>query len=80
MIVDFRDGTIVVAGDCPVATAETLLALLLEHPAATVDMELAGAVHTALWQMLMASTVTIVPPLVESVATKWIFGRTKRSG
>jgi hypothetical protein len=73
--VEFRDGTIVLAGDCPVASGETLLSQLLTHPDAIVDMTNAGSVHTALWQILIVCAPRIVPPATEGIATKYILER-----
>jgi hypothetical protein len=49
------DGTIVLAGNCPVEDAETLVTLLLADPAAEVDWCACDHAHTAVVQVLLAS-------------------------
>ena len=80
MTVAFDNGTIIIAGACPVATAETLLGLLLQYPDAVVDMSEATTVHTALWQVLMAHGPKIIPPAAENVATQSILSRSRDRG
>jgi hypothetical protein len=58
-----EDGTIVLAGNCPVEDAETLVRLLLAHPAAEVDWSACDQAHTAVVQLLLAcGNATRGPP------------------
>jgi hypothetical protein len=49
-----EDGTILLAGNCPVEDAETLVRLLLANPAAEVDWTACDQAHTAVVQVLLA--------------------------
>lgn len=72
MSVLLESQTIIIAGECGVEEAESLLALLQRNPQASVDVSRAGFVHTALWQVLiaLAPRVTGIPP--DPVIAKWI--------
>jgi len=49
-----EDGTIVLAGNCPVEDAEALVRLLLADPAAEIDWCACDQAHTAVVQVLLA--------------------------
>lgn len=53
MTISFAANTIALSGSCGVEEVEALLEHLENHPKATVDLNGATAVHTALWQALM---------------------------
>jgi hypothetical protein len=78
MSVALKDGRIVLAGACGVEQAETLVALIQDNPRSPVDLSEAGAVHTALWQVLMA----LAPPLSgeprDPFIRDWILPRLSR--
>jgi hypothetical protein len=59
MSVALKDGKIVLAGACGVEQAEMLVTLIQDNPLLAVELSEAGAVHTALWQVLMA----LAPPV-----------------
>lgn len=50
-----EDGTIVLAGNCPVEDAEALVRCLLTDPAAELDWCACEWAHTAVVQVLLAS-------------------------
>ena len=52
-------GVIVLAGECPVEDAETLLELLQAQPEGPVDWSACTRLHTAVFQVLMAAA----PPM-----------------
>lgn len=49
------DGVIVLAGECPVEDAETLLRLLEVQPEGPVDWSACTRLHTAVLQVLLAA-------------------------
>jgi hypothetical protein len=49
------DGTICLQGDSPVEEAEPLVALLLAHPSAALDLSACNHMHTAIVQVLLAA-------------------------
>lgn len=53
MTISFTANIITLSGTCGVEEVETLVDLLESRPQATVDLDGATAVHTALWQALM---------------------------
>lgn len=61
MSVARSEGAIVLSGACGSADAETLLGYLLDGPA-TVDWRTCTSLHTAVAQVLIAGTVTLVGP------------------
>jgi hypothetical protein len=66
------DGTIHLDGDCLVDEAETLLALLLEHPAAPVDWGRCRSAHTALVQVLLALGRPVLGRPEDPFLRRWI--------
>jgi hypothetical protein len=54
MTVIVEDLRILLQGNCGVEDAETLLAALLDDPSRMVTIQ-TGKLHTALWQVLMAT-------------------------
>jgi len=70
MTVRFAEGRIELSGDCPLEDAETLLAALIEHPEAAIDLTRCTSLHTAVVQPILAAKATIVgasaDPFVES--------------
>jgi hypothetical protein len=49
------DGSIVLAGDCPVEDAEPLLELLQKAPGARIDWTGCARLHTAVAQVILAA-------------------------
>ena len=77
MTVLLETDAILLRGACGVEEAETLLALIQQHPGLVVDLTQAGPVHTALWQVIMA----LQPPLqgepADDFARKWVMPAVK---
>lgn len=59
MSVFLERNAIVLAANCGVEEAETLVALLHAHPDMPVDMTAVEWAHTALWQVILA----FAPPI-----------------
>lgn len=66
------DGSITLAGDCPLEDAETLLQLLLANPAAEVDWRACAQAHTAVVQVLLACRRKTHGPPQTIFFKKWI--------
>ena len=63
---------IAIIGDCGVEDAETLLTLCQGNQEAPVDVSDAGAVHTALWQVLMVVSSPVVGVPADPFVRRWI--------
>ena len=72
MSVVLRDGSILLAGDCGVEEAEALVGLIQGNPGARVDVGQAGAVHTALWQVLLALRPEVTGEPGDPFIRRWI--------
>lgn len=72
MSVSFEGQAITLIGDCGVEEAETLMALLQDHPGAPIDLGAAGAVHTALWQVLMVLSPRVIGEPGDPFTRRWI--------
>lgn len=55
MTVRRTEDAIVLAGDCGVEEAETLLSLLIDAPDLHIDLSACGRLHTAVAQVLIAA-------------------------
>lgn len=55
MSVRLVEGALRLDGECSVEDAETLLALLQEHPSATIDLRGCTRLHLAVAQILLAA-------------------------
>lgn len=78
MTVALKNGSIVLVGTCEVGEAETLVSLIQSNPGAIVDVSEAGAVHTALWQVMLALSPTVIGEARDPVVRQWLaphFGR-----
>lgn len=72
MSVLFDGHAITITGDCGVEDAENLMTLLQDHPAAPVDLRAACSVHTALWQVLIVLSPSIVGEPADAFTHRWI--------
>ena len=72
MSVLLSDDRIVLRGACGVEEAETLLALIQQHPDVPVDVSQAGQVHTALWQVIMALRPPVAGEPADDFARNWL--------
>lgn len=59
-------------GDCGVEEAEPLVGLIQGNPGASVDVSEAGAVHTALWQVLLALSPEVTGEPRDPFIRRWI--------
>ncbi len=66
------EGTIVLAGDCPVEDAETLLRLLHADPSASVDWSACRRLHSAVIQVIMAAGSKPQGPCGDTWANRWM--------
>ncbi|HEX3989933.1 MAG TPA: hypothetical protein VHX39_02045 [Acetobacteraceae bacterium] len=67
-----KDGTIVLAGICPVEDADTLVQLLLADPAAEIDWRTCDQAHTAVVQVLLASHRRTRGPPRTTFLSNWV--------
>jgi hypothetical protein len=67
-----QSGTIILSGTCPVADAEPLLQLLLQHPGATVDWRTCAAAHGAVVQVLLAARPTLIGPPEDAFLARFV--------
>jgi hypothetical protein len=58
-------GVVRLEGECAVEQAETLLGLLQEHPAATIDLQRCTRLHLAVAQVLLAAGRPLTAPPVD---------------
>ena len=72
MSVVLANNCIAIVGDCGVEDAETLLALCQGNRQTPVDVSGAGAVHTALWQVLMVVASPVVGLPTDAFVRRWI--------
>lgn len=72
MSVVLTDNCIAIIGDCGVEDAETLLALCQSNIETPVDVSGAGAVHTALWQVMMVVSSPVVGVPADPFVRSWI--------
>ncbi|GJD31409.1 hypothetical protein PMNALOAF_2666 [Methylobacterium adhaesivum] len=59
-------------GICPVEDAETLLALLLDDPQASVDWSACTRLHTAVYQILLSLQPGVVGVCADPFVTRWL--------
>ncbi len=72
MTVVARGGIVELRGDCPVEDAETLLAALSAHRVAAVDLTAAGQLHSAVFQVLLATGVAVRGPAPDGFTQSWL--------
>ena len=66
------NGAIVLDGVCPVEDAEPLLQLLQTTPAAKVDWRRCNLLHTAVFQLILASGRAPIGPCGDVWAEQWL--------
>jgi len=79
MSVTFDGRVISLDGDCGVDEAEALFNLVHRNPGVPVDIGSAGAVHTALWQVLLALSPPVVGQISDPFLVRWIITRIARA-
>ena len=67
-----EDGAVHLEGDCSVEEAETLLAALLDQPAAAVDWRRCRGAHTAVVQVLIALRPPMMGEPDDEFLRRWI--------
>jgi hypothetical protein len=72
MTVRQADGVIILEGDCGVEEAETLLSALLTAPGAEIDWSACGALHTAIFQLILASEAPIRGNCGDPSLGRWV--------
>jgi len=65
-------GTVVLSGVCAVEDAEPLLEMLQATPAATVDWTACRQLHTAVFQVLLASGIAPIGPCGDDWVAQWL--------
>jgi hypothetical protein len=65
------DGVIVLAGECPVEDAETLLRLLQVQPEGPVDWSACTRLHTAVLQVLLAAAPSVRGECGDAFVARW---------
>lgn len=59
MTIELGDDAIIIRGTCGVEEVEDLLSLITRHRALPVDIRSSEWIHTAIWQVLMVTKVTL---------------------
>ena len=67
-----QTGTVLLDGECAVEDAEPLLQMLQANPAATVDWTGCRQLHTAVFQVLLASGITPVGSCGDHWVAQWL--------
>lgn len=66
------EDAVALVGDCSIEDAELLLGLLLDDPAAPIDLQGCGRVHTAVVQVLLAARRPVRGVPGNSLVADWI--------
>ena len=61
-----------IAGPGRIEDAETLASLLQAAPGRVVDLSMAGPLHTAIWQALMAFRPAVAGPVSDPFTAAWL--------
>ncbi len=72
MSVALEDGVIRLAGAGRIEDAEALVALLQAHPFCLVDLAAAGALHTAVVQVLLAFRPEVAGTAGDDFLSTWV--------
>lgn len=72
MTVQMSGNAILLEGICPSEDAEALLQCLSASPAASIDWRACESAHTAVIQVLMASTAKLVGPPAGPALRDWV--------
>ena len=74
------NGMLVLDGACPVEDAETLLQLLQATPAAGIDWTQCRQLHTAVFQVVLASGRVPMAPCGDAWAAQWLEPKLSQKG
>lgn len=66
------NGSIALAGACPVEEAETLLQLLQSTPTAPCDWTRCSYLHTAVLQVILAARPALIGPCGDAWIEQWV--------
>jgi len=72
--------TLVLDGACPVEDAEALLQLLQATPAAVIDWTQCRQLHTAVFQVVLASGRVPVGPCGDAWVAQWVAPKLSQKG
>ena len=72
MSVTLGENAIILAGNCGVEEAETLLALVQANPETPVDIARVEWLHTALWQVILALAPQITGEPSHKFIREWM--------
>ena len=65
-------GTVVLSGVCAVEDAESLLQMLQATPAAAIDWTQCRQLHTAVFQVILASGIAPTGPCGDDWVARWL--------
>jgi hypothetical protein len=74
------NGVLVLVGACPVEDAEALLELLQATPTAVLDWTQCHQLHTAVFQVILASGRPAVGPCGDSWVAQWLAPKLAQMG
>lgn len=74
------NGIVVLDGVCAVEDAEPLLQLLQAIPAAVVDWTSCRQLHTAVFQVILASGIASIGPCGDAWVAQWLAPKLSRTG
>ena len=66
-----KDGTVILAGDCPVEEAEPLLQLLQKLPRPVLDWTECRRLHTAVLQVILAASPRLTGRCGDPFVAEW---------
>jgi hypothetical protein len=66
------DGTVILAGHCPVEDAEPLLQLLQSSPGTRLDWTQCTSLHTAVFQVVLAARPALTGPCGDPFVSQWL--------
>jgi hypothetical protein len=73
-------GAIMLDGVCPVEDAEPLLQMLQTMPAVEIDWRQCGQLHTAVFQLVLASGRAPIGPCGDAWVAQWLVPKLLRNG
>lgn len=74
------NGTLVLDGVCPVEDAEALLQLLQATPVAVIEWSQCRQLHTAVFQVVLASGRVPVGPCGDAWVAQWLAPKLSQKG
>lgn len=74
------NGTLVLEGVCPVEDAEPLLQMLQNMPTAGIDWTQCRQLHTAVFQVILASGIAPIGPCGDAWVAEWLAPKLPQTG